>query len=378
MVSWAACSPASNAGEVTARADAHPSTVFGQAAGPEQTGGPGQERPGRVLPKKEEQRVTDESEVPDETIDDCGLDAGGPNEGRWSTPDGTLDPHVTFALKFQDEVSAYRLMSTMVMPGEELEIEAVLTGRTGEFQATADGGELTALGPEAWRWDAPEKPGSYCIKVTEVTTDEAVCLRAFVLVPYDGSPTLNGYRIGAYQRVPLFDDPAYNAPTGFIEVTEENLDTWVSPHFQLSQFVCKQQSGFPKYMLLQPRLLLKLELLLEQVNDEGIETDSFFVMSGFRTPHYNASIGNKTKYSRHTYGDAADVFVDRDRNGTMDDIDGDGRVTKRDAVRMQQIVEGMTDNSWYRPFVGGLGLYGPAPHRGPFIHVDTRGRRARW
>ena len=28
--------------------------------------------------------------------------------------------------------------------------------------------------------------------------------------------------------------------------------------------------------------------------------------------------------------------------------------------------------------VGGLGIYGPAPHRGPFIHVDVRGEAARW
>ena len=34
-------------------------------------------------------------------------------------------------------------------------------------------------------------------------------------------------------------DPAYNRPRGFIEVTRENLGTWVSPHFRLAQFVCK-------------------------------------------------------------------------------------------------------------------------------------------
>jgi hypothetical protein len=27
---------------------------------------------------------------------------------------------------------------------------------------------------------------------------------------------------------------------------------------------------------------------------------------------------------------------------------------------------------------GGLSTYGPKPHRGPFIHVDTRGTEARW
>ena len=53
------------------------------------------------------------------------------------------------------------------------------------------------------------------------------------------------------------------------------------------------------------------------------------VMSGFRTPRYNHSGGNtagRANLSRHMYGDAADVFVDNDRNGSMDDINGDGRV----------------------------------------------------
>jgi len=34
--------------------------------------------------------------------------------------------------------------------------------------------------------------------------------------------------------------------------------------------------------------------------------------------------------------------------------------------------------TWYQPFIGGLGIYGPKPHRGPFVHVDVRGFRARW
>ena len=29
-------------------------------------------------------------------------------------------------------------------------------------------------------------------------------------------------------------------------------------------------------------------------------------------------------------------------------------------------------------FDGGLGVYGPASHRGPFVHIDLRGYRARW
>lgn len=69
-------------------------------------------------------------------------------------------------------------------------------------------------------------------------------------------------------------------------------------------------------MLLTTRLLLKLELLLDAFRERGIDAETLFVMSGYRTADYNRLIGNTTSYSRHAYGDAADVFVDRD--GVMD------------------------------------------------------------
>ena len=82
--------------------------------------------------------------------------------------------------------------------------------------------------------------------------------------------------------------------------------------------------------------------------------------------------------SRHLYGDAADIYVDDDGDGQMDDLNEDGAVDVQDARLLAEIVEAQRDEPWYAPFVGGLGVYGPAPHRGPFIHVDTRGEPVRW
>ena len=48
------------------------------------------------------------------------------------------------------------------------------------------------------------------------------------------------------------------------------------------------------------------------------------VMSAFRTARTYRSIGNRTIYRRHLYGDAADIFVDADGDGPMDDLNGDG------------------------------------------------------
>ena len=125
-------------------------------------------------------------------------------------------------------------------------------------------------------------------------------------------------------------------------------------------------------------IVLKLEMILQEVNTLGVAASTLHVMSAFRTPHYNRSIGNRTIYSRHLYGDAADIFVDADGDGQMDDLNGDGQVTTDDAEVLAHIVEGKTAQTRYQPFLGGLGIYGPQPHRGPFVHVDVRGQRVRW
>jgi hypothetical protein len=161
-------------------------------------------------------------------------------------------------------------------------------------------------------------------------------------------------------------------------VTAANRDTWLTPHFQLHQFECKQSGADPHFLVLTTRLLAKLETLLEAFRGAEIEATTLFIMSGYRTPAYNRAIGNQTLYSRHAYGDAADVFIDEDRDGRMDDLDGDGDGDAADARRLYDIANELADEDAYRPFLGGLALYGPAPHRGPFIHVDTRGKRARW
>ena len=81
---------------------------------------------------------------------------------------------------------------------------------------------------------------------------------------------------------------------------------------------------------------------------------------------------------RHVYGDAADIYVDENGDGTMDDLNGDGQTTLDDARALASVVEGLSQKSWYQPFEGGLGLYDANPAHGPFVHVDVRGYPARW
>jgi hypothetical protein len=314
--------------------------------------------------------------------DDCGRDmlyaATGGITGNAKGKSPVKSPRAPFSLKFKDEVSPYSIISTFVLPGEQLEVEAVFTDQPTKLEASAEEGKLETLRPDRWRWTAPQEPGVHCVSVREKGAKEGTCLNAFVMAPYKGEDELNGYRIGQYQRTPLKGQAAYAMPAGLVEVTRANLGTWVSPHFRLAQFVGKQESGFPKYLVLRTRLLLKLESVLEELGQRGIHGDTLYVMSGYRTPFYNASIGNRTKYSRHSYGDAADVFVDRDGNGRMDDINGDGKSNLSDALLIYGMVETLSAETWFGPFEGGLGIYPPNPRFGPMVHMDTRGTKTRW
>jgi hypothetical protein len=214
--------------------------------------------------------------------------------------------------------------------------------------------------------------------VTDTTTGAAVRLQVFVLTPWDhDGATLEGYRIGHYEMQARGDLAAYEPPAGFIEVTAENRDARVSPNFRLSQFLCKQTTDTPQFALVRTRLLQRLETVLAALNRRGHDVPTLHVMSGYRTPYYNRAIGNTTEYSRHLYGDAADIFVDVDDDRWMDDLTGDGRATEADARYLARLVRRRPTPGDDR-FRGGLGVYGPASHRGPFVHVDLRGYRARW
>jgi hypothetical protein len=248
------------------------------------------------------------------------------------------------------------------------------------YEVQVTGGSVENRGIGRWTWTAPAEPGLFPVTVSRADTGEAVRLNFFVLVPIGRVQNgyLEAYHIGDHPRVPLRDLRIYEPPRGFIRVTPDVLDTPVSPHFLLRQFLCRQSSDYPKFLVLRTRLLLKLEFLLQVVNDAGYRCQSFSILSGYRTPAYNRSIGN-VKYSRHVWGGAADIFIDESpRDGMMDDLNQDGAINWKDAAVVYDLVDGLYGRDEYKPFVGGLGRYKKTSSHGPFIHVDVRGFRARW
>ncbi|UCG84841.1 MAG: hypothetical protein JSW71_12875 [Gemmatimonadota bacterium] len=281
-----------------------------------------------------------------------------------------------FALRTASVASSFRIQTVSVTPGSSIALRVSNAPSRARFDLIVDAGTLSRPKDRSWTWRAPDKSALYRVWVIRTDVPDTIVVNAFVTVPTDrlDGEYLNGYRIGRYPKPPR---PIYRHPEGFIEVTPQNLDVWVSPHFQLRQFVCKQRSGYPKYVVLEPTILNKLEIILERFNAAGYHANSFKVLSGYRTPHYNQAIGN-VALSRHVWGAAADIFVDEDGEDYMDDINGDGRRDISDIRVLYDIANELATEADYQVFVGGLGTYGANSRHGPYLHVDVRGRRVRW
>ncbi len=216
----------------------------------------------------------------------------------------------------------------------------------------------------------------------KLATPDGDSLTVVTLLPLAdaGSAGYARYHVGRWPSNAVASAKArYDAPAGFIGVTSENQGTRLSSNFTMRDFLTHDQGNvWPKILVLQPRILDKLELLRAELEREG-HPSHLHVMSGFRTPQYNAQeVGNggRAGHSRHMYGDAADVFVDADQNGMMDDLNGDGKITVADAVVLRSAVERVEAD--YPELVGGLSAYPATSAHGPFVHVDARGFKARW
>jgi hypothetical protein len=207
--------------------------------------------------------------------------------------------------------------------------------------------------------------------------------RRISLVPFSAKVRgrIGSYRLGDWPSEKAgISNPIYANPKGFVEVTPGNFATHLSEHFTLGQFITKDQlSVWPKYVVLQSRLIDKLELTIDELRREGHAVRSLFVMSGFRTPEYNeqgVGAGGRSAISRHQFGDAADVYPDDHGKGRMDDLNGDGRVDLKDARILAAAAEAVERQ--HPELVGGIGIYPATGAHGPFVHIDARGTRARW
>jgi len=271
------------------------------------------------------------------------------------------------------------LESVFVLPADSVRIEVVGRG-PGEVAIDAGGGTLDEVDAGRWTWKPSFESGYADLTMRDVRDDRTFLLRAWRLVPRseirDGR--IGSYRVGRYPGTPLRGNPIYLPPPGLVEVTDANRDVRVSPRFRIGQFISKQSTSLPSYLILRTQLLLKLEVVLDALIDRGYQASAFHVMSGYRTPYYNVSVLGNVQYSRHQWGGAADVFVDEaPRNGYMDDLNGDGKIGLRDIRIITSVVDSLERELESLP-IGGAGVYRANTVRGPFVHLDVRGQPARW
>ena len=218
---------------------------------------------------------------------------------------------------------------------------------------------------------APPRPGFYHMAIVRGVEREMLPEPMLaVIVPFDQKVAgrLNGYKIGTY-IAERFGRGDHERPAGFLEVRPGDLDLQVTKHLKLADFVTHDDQGdvWPKYVVLNPRLLDKLELVFADLGGSVRPALVVDVHSGFRTPSHNARVPRAAGDSRHQYGDAADVAID---------ADGDGLITMTDELLVMLAVERVEDR--HPDLVGGLGLYMSRRYPSPYVHIDARGKRTRW
>ena len=269
------------------------------------------------------------------------------------------------------------LMVRLAMPGSYVEYPLEVQGDPGvlsyQWIRTSDStpyGMARPLGgPDL---PAPSTPGFYRLAVgpeNEMSIVDGITVA--VMVPFErklGS-YLNGYRIGTYVGE-RFGQEA-ERPAGFLEVYPADAQIRLTRHLRVADFLTHDdQRSWPRYVAISTNLLDKLELVAAQVaalsgfRDADLKMD---INSGFRTPEHNRGVKRAARDSRHQYGDAADVVMD---------TNGDGRFTEYDTRMVALAVELVERN--HPDLRGGLGLYTSRRYHTPYVHIDARGRRARW
>lgn len=306
-------------------------------------------------------------------------------------PPMTAGPEAVLPVAIADAAfgASGALRTRIVRPGELLSLDLEWQGDLSEdvrywwrpVLGTPGDGADGVLDRDRAR--VPVMAGVYELQLAAdgVTHDFGERLRVVVTVPFERKRNgrIGRYHMGTWPTEGAGRTDAYAPPPGFVEVTEDNRYLRLSQHLTVGDFVTHDQADvWPKYVAVDPRLIDKLELVIQELRAMGVQADRMVVMSGFRTPQYNRYRLNNppSSLSRHQFGDAADVWIDNEGDRYMSDLNGDGRRDLQDARVMLEAVERVERR--HPELVGGVGVYRANRVRGPFIHIDVRGARARW
>lgn len=244
------------------------------------------------------------------------------------------------------------------------------------------------------RFAAPRGKGAVELHLRTRSQDHAFRLVCFVPHRAGGGTTthpellVEGESLGPYgepqkSRIRRVAEQAsaYRPPRWFGEVLPAETTLLVTPHWSLAECVIPtEKTGkrhTPYFPIVYPTWS-NFERLRSVLAAGGVPVTALRILSTFRSPAYNRQIGS-SRFSRHPYGDAIDFFFDGDDNGVADDLTGDGRVDRRDALHVIHLIEAAQHAG--RLATGGIGCYYfpyvTRAHRLTF-HIDFRGHRATW
>jgi len=113
------------------------------------------------------------------------------------------------------------------------------------------------------------------------------------------------------------------------------------------------------YWLIDKKVLIAFLQLKKKMEEKDLDWDAIRLNSANRSPYWNGVVGGAA-YSRHLCGDAIDFSVG--------DVDKNGITNYEDKLKVLELCELIIGDK------GGIGLY----PKTQAIHIDTRGRSARW
>ena len=232
---------------------------------------------------------------------------------------------------------------------------------------------LSGTGRE-FTFTLPRSHGTYTISASNVESLQ----EWIMIVPLDKTQfrtaSINSFPVGFYGDGNSRD---HLPERGFIELRPDVFNARISTHLSFSDFLGHTEGNWPQYMVLDLRLVYKLECVLEEVAKFYPEARDIHCISGFRTPVYNAAIGNETGFSLHLYGAASDFWIEGwPSNELIDDLDRNKRIDVFDGefiVAAARRLEAAGEVA-----VGGASAYRWITSHGPFVHLDTRGSPAVW
>jgi uncharacterized protein YcbK (DUF882 family) len=297
----------------------------------------------------------------------------------WGAPYQFNEGKAGFLVTYKDIEVPYKVFALFALPGETIPIGVSQIPAGEKASLTATKGEIQKYSEIKWTWKAPQNPGRHQLKCSITPGHKTIRINAFVMVPYEEleGGRLYGTKMGSYPAKNR-KSTSFETPPGFVVLTHSNRNTQLSPHFRLHQFVQANSKNEYQFLALDEKLLLKLELIVNEVNKHDHPTPTLRILSGFRSPKKNRKI-RAEKYSYHLMGKAVDFIVDSDPvDNIMDDLSQDGHVNPADGKVVYGWINELFKDPRYQDLQGGLGFYKKSKTHGPFLHTDVRGHPTRW